>query len=580
MNVRAIVARHRLLLAAGIGLGLFGSAATLLQPLLIGELIKAVSEDKEVMWPIVFIAVLFAVDAILTATHFYLIGRAGENIVLDMRTTLTGRLLHSQVKAFNRLEHGDVFTRTVADTSIARVALSSSVAQLVTSGFMVIGCTIAMAFLDWKLLLVTILCLGVASTGALMLARAVRVAAVQNREDTSDFGSALSRVLGSLTTVKASRAENRERDRIQTVATAAQKSGIRVTRISAMLMPAMNVGTQVSLAVVIAWGMARAATGDLHPSDLTAFIMYLFYLVSPLVMLFMAIGELQQGRAAIDRVKDLATIDQEGDNIMPPVGIDVGYENASVEFNQVSFSYSESANPALTDVSFALPTKGVTAIVGPSGAGKTTLFQLIERFYTPTEGTIRISGKASANWPLDELRRRIGLVEQDSPLVRGSIRENLTYAKPDATDYEVAEAVHLAHLDDVINKLPQGLDTELGEAGVGLSGGQRQRLAIARALLTRPEVLLLDEATSHLDSDSERALRSAISTIGQRCQVLTIAHRISTVAGADFILVMENGRLRAWGNHNQLMEWDETYRRLAMQQLAPSQGEMAQGEMA
>ena len=579
MNTSDIVRRHRLLLAVGTLLGLAGTAATLLQPLLIGDLIEAVALDESTVRPITLIAALFAADALLAAAHFYLIGRAGENIVLDMRTTVTGRLLHSQIRAFGRLEHGDVFTRTVADTSIARVALSSSVAQMITAGFTTIGCVAVMAWIDWRMLLVTAGCLGTASAIALALARAVRRAAVVNREDTSDYGSGLLRVLGALTTVKASRAEEREAARLRELADAARGSGIRVTRLSAMLMPAMNVGTQVSLAVVIAWGMARTATGDLPVEDLTAFIMYLFYLVSPLVMLFMALGEFQQGRAAIDRVKELAAIEQEtggdpgdpGDDRAAASPARPGDGVPAVEFEDVAFTYPGASAPAVDGVSFSLPATGVTAIVGPSGAGKTTLFQLIERFQTPDRGTIRISGADAAGLPLGELRARIGLVEQEAPLMRGTVRENLTYARPDATDEEIREAIEAAHLTDVVEALPDGLDTELGEGGAGLSGGQRQRLAIARALLARPDVLLLDEATSNLDSDSESALRDAVASIGTRCQVLTIAHRISTVVGADRILVLEDGRLRASGDHAELMANDTTYRRLASRQLAPAE---------
>ncbi|MEV8595270.1 ABC transporter ATP-binding protein [Streptomyces sp. NPDC052012] len=554
----------------GILLGLLGTAATLLQPLLIGDLIEAVAVDEPTVQPILLLAGLFVADALLAATHFYLIGRAGENMVFDLRATLTGRLLHARIRAFHRLEHGDIFTRTVADTSLARVALSSSVSQMITSGFTVIGCVGVMLWLDWRMLLATAGCLGAASVIGLALARAVRKVAVTNRQDTSDYGSALLRVLGALTTVKASRAEEREAERIGELADAARLSGIRVTRLSAMLMPAMNVGTQVSLAVVIAWGMSRTATGALPIEDLTAFIMYLFYLVSPLVMLFMSLGEIQQGRAAIDRVKELAHIETESTEgasaPIPAAGA------SAVEFEGVAFSYGDTSAPALTGVSFALPPTGVIAIVGASGAGKTTLFQLIERFQTPDEGTIRLGGTDIGAMRLDELRSRIGLVEQDAPLMRGTVRENLTYACPAATAADIDEALSAAHLTDVVSALPDGLDTSLGEGGIGLSGGQRQRLAIARALLTRPDVLLLDEATSHLDSDSETALRAAIADIGTRCLVLTIAHRLSTTIGADRLLVIEAGKLRATGTHSELMESDTTYQSLASGQMTPAGG--------
>ncbi|WP_308379318.1 ABC transporter ATP-binding protein [Streptomyces sp. ISL-43] len=456
MNISVLVRRHRLLLGLGVLLGLAGTAATLLQPLLIGDLIGAVAHDEDLTWSIAWIGALFAADALLAAAHFYLIGRAGENIVLDMRTTLTGRLLRSQIRSFNKLEHGDVFTRTLADTSLARVALSSSVAQLITAGFTTVGCIVVMAWIDWRMLLGTVGWLGVASALALLIARAVRQAAVANRDDTSAYGSGLLRALGALTTVKASRAEGREAEHLRDLADTARLSGIRVTKLSALLMPAMNVGTQVSLAVVIAWGMARTATGDLPVADLTAFIMYLFYLVSPLVMFFMALGELQQGRAAISRVTELGAIEQEPDPQNRPgpahaprsgrrPGNRPGPGTASIAFEDVTFGY-DAATPTVHGLSFELPATGVTAIVGPSGAGKTTLFQLVERFHTPDRGTIRLDGQDTAAMPLEQLRSRIGLVEQEAPLMRGTIRDNLTYARPDATDRNVAEALRAAHL--------------------------------------------------------------------------------------------------------------------------------------
>jgi ATP-binding cassette subfamily B protein len=574
VNTSAIVRRHRGLLGIGILLGLAGTAATLLQPLLIGDLIEAVAAGRSKTGPIALITALFLADALLASAHFYLIGRAGENIVLDMRTTLTGRLLHSRIRQFGDLERGDVLTRTVSDTSLARVALSSSVSQMITSAFTALGCVAVMAWIDWRMLLATAACLGTASAVALGLARAVRKAAVTNRQDTGDYGSALLRVLSALTTVKASRAEGREADRIGELATAARDSGIRVTRLSAMLMPAMNVGTQVSLAVVITWGMARTATGVLPIEDLTAFVMYLFYVVSPLVTLFMSIGELQQGRAAIDRVAELARIEVEDTRDAPQaVGTGAPVTGApAVEFENVTFGYTDTGPPVLRGVSFSLPPTGVTAVVGPSGAGKTTLFQLIERFHSPDRGTIRLAGADTATMPLRELRGRIGLVEQEAPLMRGTVRDNLTYACPDATAAEIEEAVAAAHLTDVLDTLPDGLSTRLGEGGTGLSGGQRQRLAIARALLARPDVLLLDEATSNLDSDSETALRKTLTAVGAHCQVLTIAHRVSSTADADRILLIEGGRLRASGTHTELMDHDSTYRRLVEQQLAHATG--------
>ncbi|MFE7096192.1 ABC transporter ATP-binding protein [Streptomyces erythrochromogenes] len=570
MNVWQIAQQHRALLAVGILLGLLGSAASLSQPLLLGELIDAVALGEALVWPIAALGALFCADALLAAFHAYAIGRAGENIVFDIRRTLVGRLLRADMAAYARLDHGDVFTRTVTDTSIARVSLSGSLAQIVTSAFMVAGGIGIMAWIDWRMLLATLGCLGAATAVSLLLARQVRRVSLVNREDTSAFGSGLQRVMGAMATVKASRAEGREEERMSSLADRARCSGIRVQALSAMFTPAMNVGTQLSLAVVIGWGMTRVATGTMDLADLTAFVMYLFYLVAPLVMLFLSIGEFQQGRAAIDRVTELGALQQEEPAAPAPVVLAAG---TAVEFDRVVFGYgggdgsSGPAEPVLKEASFTVPERGLTAVVGPSGAGKTTLFQLLERFHRPDSGSIRIGGTDIAEMPLGQLRGLVGYVDQDSVLMRGTVRENLTYAHPGADGAAVERALRLASLTEVIAGLPHGLDTLLGERGAGLSGGQRQRLAIARALLQEPKVVLLDEATAHLDSDTEAELRRTVTEIARHCAVISIAHRISTVQDADRIVVLENGRVRATGTHARLLADDELYRRIADRQL-------------
>ncbi|MEV6675756.1 ABC transporter ATP-binding protein [Streptomyces erythrochromogenes] len=572
MNVWQIAKQHRSLLAVGITLGLLGSAASLSQPLLLGELIDAVALGEALVWPIAALGGLFCADALLAAFHAYAIGRAGENIVFDIRRTLIGRLLRADMSAYARLDHGDVFTRAVTDTSIARVSLSGSLAQIVTSAFMVAGGIGIMAWIDWRMLLATLGCLGAATAVSLLLARQVRRVSLVNREDTSAFGSGLQRVMGAMATVKASRAEGREEERMSSLADRARRSGIRVQALSAMFTPAMNVGTQLSLAVVIGWGMTRVATGTMDLAGLTAFVMYLFYLVAPLVMLFLSIGEFQQGRAAIDRVTELGALEQEEPAAPAPAALAAG---TAVEFDRVVFGYGGaggdgspgSAEPALRDVSFTVPERGLTAVVGPSGAGKTTLFQLVERFHRPDSGAIRIGGTDIAGMPLEQLRTLVGYVDQDSALMRGTVRENLVYAHPGADEAAVERAVRLASLTEVIAGLPHGLDTRLGERGAGLSGGQRQRLAIARTLLQEPKVVLLDEATAHLDSDTEAELRGTVTEIARHCAVISIAHRISTVQDADRIVVLENGRVRATGTHTRLLAEDALYRRIAERQL-------------
>ncbi|RAJ66733.1 ATP-binding cassette subfamily B protein [Streptomyces sp. Amel2xB2] len=591
--------RHRGLLAAGIVIGLVGVTAQLAQPYAIGELIKQAGAHKPLTVAVLVLVGLFCVDGGFSALQSYLIGRAGENVVYDVRMLLTKRLLHVDLAAYGKQQQGDVLTRTVADTSLAKIALSQSLAQLVINGFTVAGGVVVMFLIDVWMMLITLACLGIASGVSLWLARGVRRAAVVNREDTSAYGSDVQRALSALPTVKASRAEVRETQRISLLAWRARNSGVRVNGLNALFMPAMNVGTQAALAVVVGVGMTRVTRGTMSMADLTAFVMYLFYMVSPLVLFFLAIGQFQQGRAAIRRVDELTTLPQEGGVLdrmrnrpKAPSKSSLSVDQDAVEFRSVCFTYggaeaaggsggqggpdggggagaagADEPSATLSDITFTVPSRGMTAVVGPSGAGKTTLFQLIERFHALDSGSILIGGKDIETMPLATLRGLVGYVQQDTAAMRGTVRENVVYAKPDAGEQDIREVIDLAGLTKVVAELPEGLDTELGDQGSGLSGGQRQRLCIARALLQKPAVLLLDEATSHLDSDSEREFRETLRKVSARCAVIAIAHRISTVVDSDSIVVMNEGRVQAIGKHDELMKHDPLYYRLANSQL-------------
>ncbi|MFF3391826.1 ABC transporter ATP-binding protein [Streptomyces sp. NPDC002669] len=570
------------LLLGGTALGLLGVVCTLTQPVLLADLIRNAGDHRPVVGIVVALVVLFLLDAVLSAAQGCLIGRAGENIVRDARVLLSGKVLRADCAHLDTRRQGDLHTRLVADTSLMKIALTQSLAQIVLNGLIVVGAVVMMAFTDIWLLLVAVGCLGIAGTGSVWLARALRRAALANREDTGDFGADLQRVLAALTTVKAANAEGREQRRLAESADRARVSGNRVTVLNAMFTPALNVGLQASLAAVMGIGMARVVTGSISLADFSAFTMYLFYLVSPLVLVFLSIGTYLQGRAAVQRVDELDTLPQEDEHpagTAEPAGSRTGAPagdpaarpapqggHPAVEFRDVSFGYGD--RPVLEGVSFTVPAHGLTAVVGASGAGKTTVFQLIERFYRPRGGAILLAGRDIAHLPSAEIRGRVGYVQQDNAAMRGTLRENIVYAAPDATEAEIAEAVELAGLTEVVAELPDGLDTLLGDQGTGLSGGQRQRLCVARALLQKPDVMLLDEATAHLDSDAEAALRDSLRGIAGRCAVVAIAHRISTVAEADRIVVLDEGRVRAVGTHTELLGNDALYRRLAATQLA------------
>lgn len=580
----AFAAPHKAAISGALVLGLLGAVAALAQPLLVGEVLEAVRSGGSVANPATLLVILFVADAVFSGFQGYLMGKTGEGIVLGVRRTLVGRLLRMGVPQHDRRRTGDLLSRVGTDTTLLKTALSQSLSNVLVGTVVFVGAIVLMAIIDPVLLVAALLCVAVATAIVLVVATRIRIATEEAQQSVGALSSALERTLRAIRTVKISRAEEREEEAISGEAVSAYRAGVRVAGYEALVGPATNVALQGSFVLVLGLGGARLATGAISLGELVSFLLYLLYLVGPLVAVFVSFTEIQQGLAAVTRIREILAVSAEATE--HPVEHRTqaergrgGCEEAAIRapytpvarFERVSFGYAPE-RLVLEDLSFEIEGPGLTALVGPSGAGKSTVLALLERFYEPDAGTVELEGTDVRNLPLDELRRRVTYVEQDSPVMAGSVRENLLYAKPEATKQELEKIIDLVNLRPFVERLPEELDTEVGDGGVLLSGGERQRIAVGRMLLAEPRLLLLDEVTSQLDAQNERALRETISALAKRYAVVAVAHRLSTVKDAEKIILLEAGRVKATGTHQGLLKVDPLYRDLVHSQLIDGQG--------
>jgi ATP-binding cassette subfamily C protein len=514
---------HRLALLAGGVLSLATAATGLALPLVVRALIDDLGHHRSVAELLLLMTGLVVANAALGALGSYVLRRTAESVVLAARRRLVDRLLGLTIGGLDRAEPGDLMSRVSSDTTLLRDVTTGSIVGMITGSVTLVATLVLMSLMDLVLFAVT---LGVFSLAAVVIGVVVpRIgrAARRAQDSVGVMGAALERMLGAFRTVKASGAEEREGRRIHAAARDAWRADVRAAKWQAIAGNTAGLSIQCAFIAVLATGGARVASGAIEVGTLVAFLLYVYYLMSPIQQLAEAASEYQVGAAAVARIQEAERLPVEP-SAGPASRHGGGGAAAAVTFEQVHFRYRPGLPEVHHGVSFAIPPCGMTAFVGPSGAGKTTVFSLIERFYEPGAGRILLDGRDLRDWPIPELRTAIGYVEQDAPVLSGSLRENLILGAPGATDAEVGEVLRITRLTSLVTRLPEGLDTAVGHRGTRLSGGERQRVAIARALLRRPRLLLLDEATSQLDALNEAALRETVAETALMTTVLVVAH--------------------------------------------------------
>ncbi len=554
------------------GLSLVGAAAALAQPALVSRVIAAVGGGESLL-PVVAALVLVLVAAsVLGALQSYVLQRAAEGVVLTTRRTVADRLLRLPVAEYDRRRTGDLMSRVGADTTLLRATVTSGVVEVAGSAVVGVGALVAMAVVDVWLLLVTVLAVSVGVGVVVTTSRQVRRLSRLAQEEVGAMSAAVERALSAVRTIRASGATAREVAVVDSSATRAYRAGVAVARLEALVQPAGSIAVQGAFLAVLGLGGYRVASGSIAVGDLVAFVLYLFLLVMPLGQAISAYTQLQTGLGALARIQEVLALDPEDDARPERGGPVVAVPRVPsagtplLELDGVSFAYPD-GTAVLDEVSLAVPAGSRVALVGPSGAGKSTVLALVEGFYPLTGGAIRWAGTDVRDLPRAALRARLGYVEQEAPVLAGTIRDNLLLAAPDASEDELWAVLADVNLTGVVQRSPRGLDVPVGDDGVLLSGGERQRLAIARSLLARPALLLLDEPTASLDARNEELLRRTLAAAAADRALLVVAHRLSTVLDSDLIVVLDGGRVVASGTHAELLETSPLYRELAAAQL-------------
>lgn len=529
------------------------AAAYLVVPWLIKNVVDEVLQAKA-MWMLNLIVgailIVFLLRGFATYGQTYNMSYIGQRVIIDIREALFKHLQRMSLSYFDRRKTGVIMSNLTNDVGALQSAIVENLVSMVTESVTLIGSFVSMLLIDWKLTLVTLITVPMVLGIINIFGKRLRLAGHDVQGRTADITSLLQETLSGIRVVKSFAHEDHEIKRFTTENENNFRAVMRATKLTSLLSPLVEFSAAIAITVILWYGGYSVVTGSITAGSLIAFLIYAINLSNPVKRLSQVYGNIQKAMAAGDRVLETLdtpedVVEKENAIVMPPI-------QGQVVFDHVDFTY-DGEKMALQDFCLDVEPGEVTAIVGPSGAGKTTLANLLPRFYDVANGRVCIDGIDVRDVTFTSLREQIGLVPQDTMLFNTTIWENILYGNLAATDEEIVEAAKAANVMEFAQKLPNGLDTIVGERGNSLSGGQRQRVAIARAILKNPKILILDEATSALDTESERLVQEALDRLMRGRTAFVIAHRLSTIQNADRIIVLQQGKLVEQGTHEELL---------------------------